>query len=83
VKQVRKLLGMTTDAAYDFMRTFLRLAARFDLLPADDLVDLAEKVDQPKRRKSRGSPRRMRRPRAQTSIDSRRARMRSTGHRRL
>lgn len=48
VKIVRNLLGMTTDAAYDFMRTFLRLAGRFDLLPSDDLVDLAEQVDKPK-----------------------------------
>jgi hypothetical protein len=48
VKLVITLLNGTTDAAYDFMRTFMRLAAVFDLLPADDLVDLAEKVDQAK-----------------------------------
>lgn len=45
VKLVRSLMAGTTDAAYDFVRTFLRLAARFDLLPADDLVDLAEQAE--------------------------------------
>lgn len=44
VKLVRTLLGGTTDAAYDFMRTFMRLADHFQLIPADDLVDLAEKA---------------------------------------
>lgn len=43
VKQVRKLLAGTTDAAYDYMRTFLHLAHRFGLMPEEDLVDLAEK----------------------------------------
>lgn len=44
VKLVHTLLQGTTDAAYDFMRTFMRLAHRFDLVPEDDLVDMAEKV---------------------------------------
>lgn len=42
VKQVRKLLTGTTDAAYDFMRTFMRLADHFGLIPEDDLVDMME-----------------------------------------
>lgn len=45
VKLVRTLLAGTTDAAYDFMRTFLPLAHRFKLVPEDDLVDLAAKVE--------------------------------------
>lgn len=54
VKLVRGLLAGTTDAAYDFTRTFMRLAARFDLLPADDLVDLAEQVDLPRDDEEKG-----------------------------
>jgi hypothetical protein len=46
VKLVRTLLGGTTDAAYDFMRTFMRLAHHFGLVPEDDLVDMAERIGQ-------------------------------------
>lgn len=40
VKLVRRLASGPTDKAYDFMRTFLPLAKRFDLIPGEDLVDM-------------------------------------------
>lgn len=43
VKLIRTLIGGTIDAAYDFMRTFMPLAERFDLIPSDDLADMMEK----------------------------------------
>lgn len=42
VKLIRALVSGTTDAAHDFMRTFLPLARRFDLIPGEDLVDMME-----------------------------------------
>jgi hypothetical protein len=54
VKQVRKLLAGTTDAAYDFMRTFMRLARHFDLIPEDDLVDMMN--SEPPTRRKEGEP---------------------------
>lgn len=43
VKLIHTLRRGTTDAAYDFMRTFMHLADHFGLIPSDDLVDLANK----------------------------------------
>lgn len=44
-KLVRRLQAGTTDAAYDFMRTFMPLAGHFGLIPEEDLVDKAEKAE--------------------------------------
>ncbi len=44
VKLIRTLVGGTLDQAHDFMRSFLHLAAHFNLMPPADLVDIAEKV---------------------------------------
>lgn len=42
VKLIRTLISGTTDAAHDFMRTFLPLARRFMLIPGEDLIDMME-----------------------------------------
>jgi len=41
IKAIRTLIKGSTDAAYDYMRTFLPLAHQFGLVPNDDLSDKA------------------------------------------
>lgn len=43
VKLARALIAGTTDKAHDFMRTFLPLARRFNLIPGEDLVDMMDR----------------------------------------
>lgn len=47
VKLCRSLAVMSTDKAYDFMRTFVPLAKSMGLYPEDDLVDMAGGDDKP------------------------------------
>jgi hypothetical protein len=54
VKLIRTLVSGTTDAAHDFMRTFLPLARRFNLIPGEDLVDMMESGKPPEDDGERG-----------------------------
>lgn len=47
VKLCRQLSTMTTDKAFDFMRTFMPLAKALGLIPSEDLVDLMGGVEEP------------------------------------
>lgn len=47
VKLARALIAGTTDKAHDFMRTFLPLARRFNLIPGEDLVDMMSAGEPP------------------------------------
>jgi hypothetical protein len=53
VKLCRRLANMTTDKAFDFMRTFMPLAKSLGLVPSEDLVDLMAGV--PEKDFSQGS----------------------------